>query len=181
MNLLDDNSLEREETIKAIYSSKGARFGAAFIDNLIITLLIFILGLFLGGGDSIGVNLANALLFPFYKILMEGSGGQTIGKKLLNIKVVRDDGSFTPLTMSDANRRFLLWWPMYVGLLFLTIAQMQLRADSFLIILIAIVMLLGCFLSIGSALSIFAGKRGKTWHDKIGKTICVKADSLNRW
>lgn len=179
LNLLDDNSLEQTDNLKTIYPSKGERFGAAFIDNIAITIITTILVVLLGGDGSLGAILVTSLTYPIYKILMEGNRGQTIGKQFTSIKVVKDDGQFTPITIADAVRRFMLWMPMYLGILVVNVLNL-LGPEGMLIMLASIFMLAGLLLYLGSVISIFASDRGKTWHDKVGKTICVKTDKLNK-
>ncbi|MFK7796919.1 MAG: RDD family protein [Aureispira sp.] len=178
LNLLDDNSLEQVDAPK-IYPSKGERFGAAFIDNIVITIITSILGLLLGGDGSIVSIFVTSLTYPIYKILMEGNSGQTIGKQFTSIRVVKDDGQFTPITIADAISRFMLWMPMYLGLLAVNVLNIA-GLEGMLLMLASVFMLAGLCLYLGSVLSIFASDRGKTWHDRVGKTICVKMDTLKQ-
>lgn len=178
LNLLDDNSLEELDDV-SIYPTKGARFGAAMIDSIAINIVTTILGLLLGGEGSLGSVLVTSLTFPLYKILMEGNSGQTIGKQFTGIRVVKDDGRFTPITLANSIGRFLLWMPMYFGLLMVNVLAVS-DPGGVLFTMASIFMMAGLCLYSGSVISIFASDKGKTWHDKIGKTICVKADNLRK-
>lgn len=179
-NLLDDNSLEIE-TKNVKYPSKGARFGAAFIDGTIINFASKALSSVIIAGDLTGGIWSVAfmtLIWPIYKISLEGTQGATLGKKAMNIQVVKEDGYFSPLTLADANRRFLLWWPMYILSFFSALLAAQPGPSDWLIALIGILTVGAFILYMGCVLSIFSNERGKTWHDKVGGTICVQADSL---
>lgn len=175
-NLLDDNSLELENR-NLQYPTKGARFGAAFIDG-IITYFITSALISLMGVNSIVSAAAMGLIFPLYKIILEGTQGATLGKKAMNIQVVKDDRYQTPLTIADANKRFLLWWPMYLLSFFTTILAVDPGPADWSIALIGILMIGAIILYMGSILSIFYNEQGKTWHDKVGGTICVQTEVL---
>ena len=178
MNLLDDNSLEWEKRRKTVYPSRWARFGAAFIDHLIIMIINFILGLFLMRDVPILAYFINSVLYPLYKILMEGDSGQTIGKKFMDIKVVREEDGLTPITIADAGRRFLLWWPVYIGSSFHVLVVQQSIEGSIVATLFALIIIGGYIFCLGSMLRILVAENGQAWHDKIGKTICVRATYL---
>ncbi|MEK7388224.1 MAG: RDD family protein [Elusimicrobiota bacterium] len=65
-----------------------ARFAAIVIDGILVGLVSIGVGMAVGVADrwlSIG-------LFLVYETLMVGSGGQTLGKKLLKVKVILADG-----------------------------------------------------------------------------------------
>lgn len=174
-DLLDDDNLGLYK--KRTYPTKWERFGAFVIDNIIVTVVMFLIEIIIVE-TSLLYNVLVAIVLPLYKIIMEGRIGQTIGKKILNIKVVRDEATLMPITLGDANNRFCLWWPMYIGLLLYTLSTYSMADRHVLVIMSALVMLAGCLLYMGSCFSIFLNNNGKTWHDKVGKTICIKLNSL---
>jgi uncharacterized RDD family membrane protein YckC len=89
----------------------GQRVGAYIIDSLLITLSFAVVGLLVGlivyltgGGSSeviagygvgFGLYLSLLLVVPYY-VFFEGLRGQTPGKMLLGIKVVREDTGGVP-------------------------------------------------------------------------------------
>lgn len=89
------------------YASILRRFGAIFIDGLILFLPIFLIALFIGfSAASSGaepdstfdnqINILNLIMIPIYIIyeaLMLARDGQTIGKKALGIRVVTPTGA----------------------------------------------------------------------------------------
>jgi uncharacterized RDD family membrane protein YckC len=81
----------------------GRRIAAALLDLLLLAALFVVLGLLLGdskaedGEASINLNGLPALIFFaltfLYYGLTEARTGQTLGKRLLGLRVVRTDGS----------------------------------------------------------------------------------------
>ncbi len=69
------------------------RFAAAFLDGLILGVIGFIVGVILGSDNA--ANVAGLLLGIAYYTYLEGSTGQTLGKKALGIRVIdlKDGGS----------------------------------------------------------------------------------------
>ncbi len=61
------------------------RFGAAFLDGLIIAIPANIISLAIGQGAGIAVNIIGAI--AYYTLLEGGPTGQTVGKKALSIRV----------------------------------------------------------------------------------------------
>lgn len=69
----------------------GVRIAAAIIDLIVVGILSSIIGLFF---DSlIAMNTLNLLILVLYFTILEGEYGQTVGKRLLSIVVVKEDGS----------------------------------------------------------------------------------------
>ena len=90
------------------YQGIGIRFAAQLIDGIILLFIYFILAMPLalvfstvsygGGYDSSGplsllLNLILIVISFGYFVLLEGSRGQTVGKMVCGIKVVKEDGS----------------------------------------------------------------------------------------
>jgi len=75
------------------FAGLGSRAIAFIIDFIILIIIGGGLAFLLVGVDTTG-NLVVGLITMLYFILLEAyAGGQTLGKKLVNIKVVNDDGS----------------------------------------------------------------------------------------
>ncbi|MEM6524190.1 MAG: RDD family protein [Bacteroidota bacterium] len=93
----------------------GDRIGAFFIDTLIIVAYVIVMAFILGriGIDSEWVFLLFYLPAFFYHLVCEITfNGQSLGKKQLNIKVVRLDG--TPATIGGYILRWILR-PLDIG------------------------------------------------------------------
>ena len=92
------------------YQGIGIRFVSLVIDSLVISAIfgvlatIFGLGMMRHGSWSVGL-LSFAFYIAYYTYL-EGTRGQTIGKMITKIKVVREDG--TPIDMEQAFKRNIL-------------------------------------------------------------------------
>lgn len=130
-----------------IYASFGRRLAAYLLDNIIIAVssmiisivLIFILAIviILVSGNSSRANISNvvdvlmfivpmiiAILFTYpYWIYLTGKNGQTIGKKLLHIKVIRLDGvervGYLKAFLRDVIGKGLSLWALGFGFLWM--------------------------------------------------------------
>jgi uncharacterized RDD family membrane protein YckC len=80
----------------------GRRIGAGLLDLIVLFVLLIVVGIIFGedesSGSSVSVSLEGlsaivyfVLVLAYYGVL-EATSGQTLGKKLLGIKVVRTDG-----------------------------------------------------------------------------------------
>jgi uncharacterized RDD family membrane protein YckC len=84
-------------SISMEYKGVWIRFVSLLIDSIIITLLIWTLGTILGlGMMKLGIipwwwGLAYVLIYIGYFVVMEGNNGQTIGKMITKIRVVREE------------------------------------------------------------------------------------------
>jgi uncharacterized RDD family membrane protein YckC len=98
--------------VRMEYQGNWVRLGSLFIDNIIISAVLEVLSAIIGVGVmSHGPIPWNSwvLLFALnigYYTYMEGTRGQTIGKKMIKIKVVREDGK--PIDMKQAFTRNIL-------------------------------------------------------------------------
>ena len=94
------------------YQGIGIRFVSLVIDSLIISALFGALVSILGmGAMRHGMipwtwGLLSFALYIAYYTYLEGTRGQTIGKMITKIKVVREDGS--PIDMNQAFTRNIL-------------------------------------------------------------------------
>jgi len=101
------------------YAGVGSRIVAVIIDSIILGVVFVVLGVIMGVsiwsaatdftaiiGSMIGLYAVMALVGLAYFTYFEGSAGQTLGKKLVGITVVKDGGR--PATYADALVRTLL-------------------------------------------------------------------------
>ncbi len=85
---------------KLDYQGIGPRIGAQIVDTIVLLILFFLVGFALSGSLTFQYSGAEAypflgayfLVFFLYYVVLEGYMGQTLGKKLLKIKVVKEDG-----------------------------------------------------------------------------------------
>ena len=149
-------------------ADRGTRFGAAIVDS-IITMIIaipFVVAMFRGmdmsavdatpsfdpsllSGPLAMLSLLLAIVWIGYTAYLVHKNGQTIGKKLLSIKVVRSDGSRASLARIFWLRNIVNAIPGVIPL----VGNLYVLADH---------------------LFIFGEKR-QCLHDKIADTIVVRA------
>jgi uncharacterized RDD family membrane protein YckC len=147
---------------EAELAGRGRRFAGAIIDGIILSFLLFVpLLMFFGGW---GGYMTTAAERPYMIALLSGvlgfvgyivvngyflaKDGQTIGKKILGMKIVRTDGSQADF-MRIATRRAL---PIYACNLIPTV---------------------GGFLPLIDALLIFRASK-KCFHDDLADTVVIR-------
>ena len=109
-------------------AKKRYRIGAFLIDFLIIWLIGMVIGIFFGTPheDGIGYSFNGFPAFAwmcsglFLWPISEGVWGQTIGKRILDLKVVTNE--FEPIGIGQAFGRFFLGFIDYIFLIGLIIA-----------------------------------------------------------
>ena len=83
------------------YQGIGPRLVAQIVDSAVLLILFFLVGFVMSGsftfeyqGEAAYPFIAVYVVVAFsYYILLEGLTGATVGKRLLKLKVVREDGS----------------------------------------------------------------------------------------
>jgi uncharacterized RDD family membrane protein YckC len=101
------NTIETRE-----YQGIGIRLVSLIIDNIIVAIIIGAIGSGIGFGMMTQrmvpwwIGLLYFLIYVGYFTLLEGSKGQTIGKMVTKIKVVREDGG--QIDMNQALTRNIL-------------------------------------------------------------------------
>ena len=93
------------------YAGWWSRFGAVILDGLIIGIPGNIVDAILGTGGLITFVAGVA-----YSVYFIGSTGQTLGKKALNVQVIRD-GSPAPIGYGLATGRYFAGWLSAIPLL----------------------------------------------------------------
>lgn len=73
-------------------ASLGARIGARIIDAILVGIASLIIAFLLIAVDSIVAGVITSLLGFGYFVWLESTQGATLGKKLLNMRVVGPDG-----------------------------------------------------------------------------------------
>lgn len=89
------------------YASLGARIGARLLDGLIVGIpLGIILGLI--GVGSIGFGVVSGLIGFGYFVWFESNQGATVGKKILNMRVVGPDGAYPAMDVAAKRNVWML-------------------------------------------------------------------------
>jgi uncharacterized RDD family membrane protein YckC len=106
---------DQSEIIKAAvtmqYQGIWIRFISFLIDTIVLGVLIGVIGSILGFSvvsqtAGWGFGLLSFIIFLAYFTYLEGSKGQTIGKMVTKIKVIREDGG--KINMNQAFTRNIL-------------------------------------------------------------------------
>jgi len=93
------------------YQTFGSRFLATIIDGVLISILtIFVFNTIIKFSpqpylSATSVTLIRAGLFYFYSIFLHYKYGQTLGKKITNVKVVSKSDETKLITLADAFKR----------------------------------------------------------------------------
>ena len=161
-NMIPEPFLIKPVSEKTIYLARwSARFWAFFIDIIIIILFLNIIrGIFdpfwklpllldFGHTDIIAIGIESIFFFAYW-IVMEGFRGQSIGKMVMNLKVVNRDGSKInyPTAALESFPKAFLNFP-------------------FILILLPLDCLIGWLAMPGTKLRVF---------NRISNTIVIKAD-----
>lgn len=170
-------------------ASIKSRFGASLIDAIMV-LPIILAAYFIPPNNPIlmlVILVLNHLLF-FYDLLFDWLTGQTIGKKILGIRVLTSEGH--KLSLSQAALRSILYiGPSIASLIVLYLSRKEIQSGGLLNLSYSDLLaklgkdytaydlsgyaLLGLFFVDISVLIISRQKRA--WHDYLSKTIVVKA------
>ena len=103
---------ESTNPMHMVYQGIGIRFVSMVIDSIVVSMIFGALGVMLGAGIMEGGmvpwywGLLSFIFYIGYFTYLEGSRGQTIGKMITRIKVVREDN--TPIDMNQAFKRNIL-------------------------------------------------------------------------
>jgi len=107
-----DQTLMEKASMAMEYQGIGIRFVSLLIDSIILSIIIGVVGSIIGFGIMERgmvpwwLGLLYFIIYIGYFAYLEGSRGQTIGKMITKIKVVREDGK--PIDMNQAFTRNIL-------------------------------------------------------------------------
>ncbi len=78
------------------YATPGSRFVAYLVDVVVLTAAIFVVNMLLSIVGLVNPtaqnNLVGLIVALLYVVVYQAKTGQTLGKKVMNIKVVTEDG-----------------------------------------------------------------------------------------
>ena len=144
-----------------IYRTFWPRVAAAFIDSLLLWPLLFIqTGIARGSLNLVSVTIL--VLQHSYYIIGHAQYGQTLGKRILGLKVVRAH-QHLPLTWSNAILRELLW--IMVSVVY-SIPAVQQAPDW--------VSVPGFILIFGDAITAMIHPQNRSIRDFIAKTVVIR-------
>ncbi len=181
---MDDNVVDNEfdqESEDIEYAGFWIRVGAALIDSLILAPLVALEIYNKITLHSVSVLVAGTTLAMLYKPYLEYTRGATIGKQLLNLRVITEE--YGALTLNHAVLRYMPWFisaffGLMLGFEYYSAGE---YADSFLDISIQTqdsfwnklnAMYAFVFLAIVVVVAFDPRKQGL--HDKIAQTYVIK-------
>ena len=162
------------------------RFAAFFVDFTIFIIILFIFAFFIGLGVGMGsvirggiseegealsgiiIFLVSILACMTYSIFFVGWEGQTLGKMLLKLKIIRTNGK--EMTYGRA----FLRWAVYPLLFLLIIPLLPVLSLINLIIAVFVPWLFLIFVAIIDYLMVAFTKQKQGLHDKIAGTYVIR-------
>lgn len=102
--ILDDNIAKNDKTE---YAGFWIRFGASLLDFLILSPLLALIFYNNFSMKSFVLMLVLSIVIQLYKPIMEGMYGYTLGKKILDLRIV--DEHHEKINMKHALTRWILW------------------------------------------------------------------------
>lgn len=188
VKLLNDPNhlLERKhETQKIIkknkYSTFWPRFWAALIDGILFALLLYIECLLFGvefNSQDKFLQALNGVQFAIYAIFMHGYFGQTLGKMLMQVKVLNHDTE-TDINIKQALRRESVNLALNIGWVLIILAVATTfevtgtisEGLSYTVIGFGI---LAMVWGISEFITMLFNDKRRALHDYIGKTVVVR-------
>jgi uncharacterized RDD family membrane protein YckC len=104
--MYDEEKRKNDEPTRYELASMGSRFVASVIDGIILGLVSGLLTAIAGRNGSFA--LSTLLNFLYYWYFWTQMDGQTPGKMVMHIKIVKTNG--VPLTSGDVVLRYLGYW-----------------------------------------------------------------------
>ena len=183
-NKLKDPEIKAEfeelETNKR-YATFWPRFWAAIIDGLIFTALLYIECLLFGveySHQNMVLQAVNGIQYIGYVVFMHGFYGQTLGKMVMDVKVL-DHDTETDITLKQSVRResvnIAINSSWILLLLSISISLQQLGSiHEFLTYLIMGLSSLATVWALSEFITMLFNEKRRAIHDFIGKTVVVR-------
>lgn len=183
-NKLKDPEIKAEfeelETNKR-YATFWPRFWAAIIDGLIFTALLYIECLLFGveySNQNMALQAVNGVQYIGYVVFMHGFYGQTLGKMVMDVKVL-DHDTETDINLKQSVRResvnIAINSSWILLLLSISISLQQLGSiHEFLTYLIMGLSSLATVWALSEFITMLFNEKRRAIHDFIGKTVVVR-------
>lgn len=103
-------------------ASVGARFVASLVDTVLVTVAVMVLGLLFSSllPSEASIYLLGLAIYVAYFVVPTALSGQTLGKRLMNIKVINFQGQapgYGQAVLREVVGKFLSSLPLYLGYL----------------------------------------------------------------
>ena len=151
------------------YKTFGQRLGAGIVDGIVFLPLELIDEMIPAhvSQSILWVIFHNALIFLYY-VYLHGKYGQTIGKRVLNVKVVLNNDEASPIGFKKAFIRDSIW----IGLVFIEILLMLLGyADNLGGQSLIVTFTLGW--SIAELVTMLFNKKRRAVHDLLAGSVVI--------
>ncbi|MEI8645439.1 RDD family protein [Pseudoalteromonas sp. Hal040] len=163
------------------YATFWPRFWAAVIDGLIFTALLYIECLFFSveySNQNMVLQAANGVQYIGYVVFMHGFYGQTLGKMVMDVKVL-DHDTETEITLKQSVRResvnIAINSSWILLLLSISISLQQLGSvPEFLTYLIMALSSLATVWALSEFITMLFNEKRRAIHDFIGRTVVVR-------
>lgn len=164
------------------YSTFWPRFLAAFIDGILISLLVlaesFIFDFEYSGNDNI-ISVINGLQLAIYGMLMHGyCKGQTLGKMVTNVMVVNHTDE-TEIDIIQALRRESVNLVMNITAVILVLISLNSMQTADIVsdnlsYAAALFSLVASIWAISEFITMLLNKKRRALHDFIGRTVVIR-------
>ncbi len=165
------------------YQTVGSRFGALVIDSIVTVPIAFVVSavtsIFSSNPKFAFISQsATSVVVVFYYILLHARYGQTVGKKVMKIKVL--DITEKPITFAQAVIRSLpQLFPAFVGAGFVNTLTVQNHYQSFSEIAALVITGATWIWHIANIIVCLSSDKKRALHDFIAGTVVVKTDPDN--
>jgi uncharacterized RDD family membrane protein YckC len=166
------------------YDTFWPRLGALLLDGIILSIVSFLIGLIPVINSKIGsasVSLVFSMLPYAYSILMLGRYGQTVGKMLLNVKVVdnKSEGkiSYYQSFLREAVPVVLICLSKISSIIMfkgIDLMNYEFSVIGYIILFLPSYMLL--IWSITEIITMLFNSRKRALHDIVAKTVVIRTD-----
>ncbi len=177
------NALSKEQWNSNKYSTFGPRLAASIVDGIFLSMLSAVLAFITA---KIGSEAAKTIYgyidytqYAIYSVILHGLYGQTFGKKLFEVKVVKAKGEgnigFTQAMLRDSVPILFLFVTLFASL-YITQASNDVEIPSWvrsLLIVSSIALLVWHLLEI---VTMLFNKKRRALHDFIAGTVVIRTD-----
>ncbi|MEO9273849.1 RDD family protein [Marinomonas sp. 5E14-1] len=175
-----EKKIAKEKKRDLKYSTFWPRFWAATIDGILFAIILYIECFVLGVEFNVHnqfIQTFNAIQFSIYVIFMHGYFGQTLGKRIMKVKVL-DHGTETRINLKQALRResvnltLNIFW-LFILLLF--VLEIPILGSAYnLLYIVLIFSVLSSIWGISEFVTMLFNDKRRALHDLIGKTVVVR-------
>ncbi|QQX81582.1 RDD family protein [Shewanella sp. KX20019] len=172
--------LERQQEVDK-YSTFWRRFWAATVDGIIFAIILYVECLIFGveySAQDKFLQALNGVQFAIYVIFMHGYFGQTLGKILMDVKVLNHDTE-TEINVKQALRResvsltLNISWVLII-LVVATSLEMSGRISEGLSYAVIGFGILAMVWGVSEFVTMLFNDKRRAIHDYIGKTVVVR-------